>query len=1275
MKSLATFLLAAVFAVGAFGYETSDVNYSQSSSSSSLSLVWEFELTSFNGRTCAMITGVKNSGETDMVVGDLSVPESVMLAVVHGDETNSVGYIVKEIAADAFANQLALTSISLPSTVEKINAPFCAGCTLLNAISVDSANPWFTAFGGMLFDADKETLVACPPTLESVTLPSTMTAIGADAFTGCFRLKSLAIPAGVDTIGDRAFAGCAKLKSITFEGDAPAEVGADIFGDAAAPDVIYISRDRDGWPEPPAAWQGVPTAYTTGGQVSGVTSATSGNVTWYYHVVDGKAELYNNGQSCIGAGVSETSTWDSENAVWVGDGSLVIPSSLGGYPVSSIGSNAFVNCSALAAVTIPQSITEIGAYAFRDCSGLTALSIPESVRKIGRHPFAGSSMTALALPTSLRELDGNPLAGCETFLTVSIDSDNSYYAVSDGLLYDKDVALLVGCPARKEGATIAASATAIGEEAFSGCFRLSTLSVPDTVVELGAAAFSDCERLTKVTFLGDEPTAADDLYTDSAAVVTYAYAGKSGWSGDEWKARPLTIITVGGDTDEDDPVGVQEYTDADGNTWLYTVENGIAQLGAWGETPVLADSETAGAVSVPDTLGGYPLVKIPDEAFCNCSNVTKVTISSAITEIAATAFNGCSALAEIAVATGNKNFAAKYRCLYSKDGATLLKVPAKFRFPTELTTSVSGTIEDGYVLVKELDAQGRWQEDDFHVLTAGETVATNTVYQFTPSITPAKLLDGVSAIADNCFTDCGRIAAGETVNGALTVTENGVIVKKYSGAFAMPIGTEEFVNEELAELKREAGFYPTMDNGELCFFIRALDGRERQSFTATVELSRSVTNVSATAFADSALTATYATAAVKTLSTVVKVASASAAAAKNLANTDASTPRRVSQAYVEVREALGEDVKSASGLPTGLKFKNGYATGKPTKVGTFAVKLTRVDRSVDYLVWEITRGENSGVVGALEPTGATVNDSEISLVAGLAIEWPLEAVAGAKVSASGLPAGLKLVKDRATGAYAIAGAATRAGEFTVTFKTVANGVTVTEKIRLVVASAPAAALGAFVGCVKAADGEPCGAFSATVTAAGKASGKIRTADGDWTFSWTGFTSIAADGAVTLSGNCKRGKTAAALALTIRDGEISGEMSGAVALEISALKDTLAEKTAAAQFKRDYAVALAAAKANNPKQRALAAVVTDADGEGDAVEIALTLKATGAIAAAAKYPIGESRGKVKYASVSCATKLLAPEVGADFIRGTVVLYFPAKKGGFLGRTLVQEIEFK
>lgn len=656
MKKILISIVSSIAILGVFAAETSNVNYSQGTTSGLMQLVWEYDLDPSG--SYAIITGVKNNN-AENPVGDITVPYQIIDAA-------DTGYVVKEIADETFINQIGITSISIPYTIQKIGNRVFVGCSVLNSITTDSDNPWFKSYNGMLFDKDKDILIACPATTELITFPSTMTTIGANAFDGCFRLKTITLPAGVTAIGDYAFKGCNKLQSITFTGNQPAIVGTNPFP-GANPISIYIPNDNETWPSP-GIWHGQNLHYSTGGEASGFFAYNAGNVTWSFRIVDGHAELYNNGEPCIGTGIYQTYTYDEITSIWIPDGELRIPETLMGYPV-----------------------TRIGDYAFKNCHALTKIKIPSTITSIGRHPFEGSSLTTLPLPESLRQLDSNPMTGCDTILTVTIAGDNSYFTILNGLLYDKDAKILIGCAPRQEAASIAISCEVIGEEAFYGCFRTSTLNIPENVATIdelafnymprlqslvfppslttmnGAGLFAGCANLSFIGFSGDAPTVDNDLLLGTPNDINiFVSQDTKGWSGDpessalpssgKWptdnaNGRKISNLDVSADADlkEGD---IFTIISTNGTIYVWTMK----VLANKGLELLTISPKPNGSFAVPSefksVLGIMTVKSIGQRLFANSTGLLSVTIPDAVTNISSEAFLNCDVLQNVSLNNG-----------------------------------------------------------------------------------------------------------------------------------------------------------------------------------------------------------------------------------------------------------------------------------------------------------------------------------------------------------------------------------------------------------------------------------------------------------------------------------------------------------------------------------------------------------------------------------------------------------------------------------------------
>ena len=173
--------------------------------------------------------------------------------------------------------------------------------------------------------------------------------------------------------------------------------------------------------------------------------------------------------------------------------------------------------------------------------------------------------------------------------------------------------------------------------------------------------------------------------------------------------------------------------------------------------------------------------------------------------------------------------------------------------------------------------------------------------------------------------------------------------------------------------------------------------------------------------------------------------------------------------------------------------------------------------------------------------GADLSASETvtnEVPCGVQFRWPVEtsALTPTTVTASGLPSGLKLVRDKVTLAYSVVGVPTKAGIRTATIKVKSAGGTVSFRQAFDLTALPKWAAGTFAGySAFAEDGSGIGAASLSVSAGGKLSGKFAEGGTNWTCSANGYVLFDPEKGGTFAVTAKTGRVVRAFDLRVTPG--------------------------------------------------------------------------------------------------------------------------------------------
>ncbi len=304
-------------------------------------------------------------------------------------------------------------------------------------------------------------------------------------------------------------------------------------------------------------------------------------------------------------------------------GTVYIPDTYKGLPVTEIRNNAFSSCNNIERVVfLGNNIKSVGSLAFNRCNNLESVDFSEGVTSFDPHTFAYCpKLKSISFPSTAVSIgktrDGRFISiarNCPALESITVAEGNPVYRVESGCLIERATnTLLLGT----KNAVIPSSVTKIANSAFIGS-GIESVNIHANIESIGHSAFSGCKSLTELTFEN----------------------GK------------LTVIGAS----------------------LYTIFGGCTSL----ERVVLPENLTAiqghafrDCTSLKEVVFGNNMQIISGYAFDNCNNLTVCNIPASVTSISPTAFSAAT-IAAMTIDADNPVYFKDSNCIIERETNKLI---------------------------------------------------------------------------------------------------------------------------------------------------------------------------------------------------------------------------------------------------------------------------------------------------------------------------------------------------------------------------------------------------------------------------------------------------------------------------------------------------------------------------------------------------------------------------------------------------------------------------
>ena len=373
--------------------------------------------------------------------------------------------------------------------------------------------------------------------------------------------------------------------------------------------------------------------------------------------------------------------WEVTITNYIGNRSnVIIPYSIDGNIVISIGYGAFRDCTSLRNITIPDSVTYIGESVFMNCTSLISVKIPDSVTYIGWNAFYDcTSLISITVSDSVTYIGGGVFNGCTSLTSITIPDSVTIiheYAFSgctnlSSVLLGNNIQNIDDCAFEGcislNGITIPDSVICISGGAFSGCTSLASITIPDSVTYIDSGVFNGCTSLASITIPDSVTYIRFSAFEDCISLTSIKIPNSV--TDIEYNAfygcKSLKNVTLGNSV-----TNIEESTFYDCTSLTsMTIPNGVTHI----ENSAFSGCTSLISITIPNSVTSIgnrafedctslKSIVIPDgitsigwSAFKNCTSLINITIPNSVTSIEGNAFCNCDSLEKVIIGNGVSN--------------------------------------------------------------------------------------------------------------------------------------------------------------------------------------------------------------------------------------------------------------------------------------------------------------------------------------------------------------------------------------------------------------------------------------------------------------------------------------------------------------------------------------------------------------------------------------------------------------------------------------------